>query len=111
MPIGSYKTGLIALTDAPVGIQYAYFGMTDFEYFNIHTRTFSGVTVTLEGTLDDINWRDVTSNLFGGTTLSANNEYLADTYMTYKDLRIKLDISGITNTVQLSWMVKKGGGR
>lgn len=111
MPIGSYKNGSISFTNEPAGTSYYYFGFTDFEYFNIHTFTLTGATVSLEGTLDDLTWRDVTADLFGSATFSSDTEYLADTYMTYKDLRIKVVLATGTNTVNVRWMVKKGGGR
>lgn len=108
---GSYKNGIIAGTNEALATQYEYLGMTLYEHFNIHTRTLTNSTVIIEGTLDDINWRDVTNNLFGSATLASNTEYQADTYMTYKDLRIAWTPTNAANATGLSWMIKKGGGR
>lgn len=111
MPIGSYKTGNIALSNATAGTYYYQFGFTDYEYFNIHTATITGATVTIEGTLDDSTWLDVTNNLFSTASLSSSTEYIADTYMTYKDIQLKIVLPTSSNSVNITWMVKKGGGR
>lgn len=108
---GSYKTGSVAVTDGAVANNTTELGFTLYDHFNILTQTLTNVTVTIEGTLDDTNWVDVTNDLFGVANLSANSEYLADTYMTYKNLRIRYNITNATNSVNFQWMVKKGGGR
>jgi len=108
---GSYKCGVVSETNLPVTTYYEYLDFTNYEHFNILTQTFTNMTVTLEGTLNDSTWNDVTSDLFVVTTLSPNQEYLADTPMTYKNLRVTYTPTSGTNTINFEWMVKKGGGR
>jgi hypothetical protein len=113
---GSYRVNSVILTNQPLATFYEYLGMTMSEYFNIHTQTLTNVDVAIEGTLDDIHWLDITNNLFGNadtpiTSLESDTEYLADTYMTYKDLRLAITPTNASNAVSLQTMIKKGGGR
>lgn len=115
---GSYISGTVAVTNAAAGTYTQDMGFTLFEHFNILTQTITDATLTIEGTLDDSNWNDVTGDLFRDSTtgvpitaLAANSEYIADTYMTYKNLRVKWVLVDGTNAVNFQWMVKKGGGR
>lgn len=115
---GSYNLGAIAVANAPAGTYTQEMGMTLFEHFNILTQTLTAMTVTLEGTIDDVNWVDVTQDLFRDIItglpvafLLSNTEYIADTYMTYKNFRIKYTPTNVVNAINLQWMTKKGGGR
>jgi len=115
---GSYRVGTLALTNLALTTFTEQMGVTVDENFNILTQTITNTTVIIEGTLDDTHWNDVTGTLFRDpttgipiTSLASNSTYLADTYMTFKNLRISYTPTNATNAINLQYMVKKGGGR
>lgn len=107
----AYKTGSVTGTNIAAGNNFEYLGFTEFDHFSVLTGTLTNMTVTIEASNDDSNFIDVTSDLFGVASLSSSTEYVADTVMTYKDVRIKYARTNAANAVNFQWMKKKGGGR
>lgn len=107
---GSYKGDQIDVTNVPLDTYHYVFGFTTYEYFTILIGSIAGFTVILEATNDDVNWVDVTNTLFGVANLTAGS-FVADTYMSFKDLRITATATNPINKLTVEWMIKKGGGR
>jgi hypothetical protein len=108
--VGSHKTGAVAITNRAAGNYTDELGFTQYDHFNIFVDTLTDAAITIEGTLDNVHWKDITDDLFGVSALVAG-EYLADTVMTYLNLRLSVTHATGVNATNYQWMVKKSGGR
>lgn len=107
---GSYRADQLSLTDYAIGTYTFDIGFTTYEYFSILISAASNWSVILQATNDDVHWYDVTNTLFGVAAMVPGN-YIADTYMSFKNLRLSGTVSNIVNKLDLEYIVKKGGGR